>query len=174
MAELTAAAAKINEEGAADGVVGAVMRGIRSDTIMDTLAGVVLNSFGEQDAPLPYNLWFDGGWDNPRLDDPAICQGLTDYALMLAAGPANKFAIDWPDANTLFQQGRAAFFIDASLFGPGYEDPDAVHRRRQDRLLRPSTPGSRRQLHDRPLAVGPGYPQRTRPTRTRRGPSSST
>ena len=124
MAELTAAAAKINEEGAADGVVGAVMRGIRSDTIMDTLAGVVLNSFGEQDAPLPYNLWFDGGWDNPRLDDPAICQGLTDYALMLAAGPANKFAIDWPDANTLFQQGRAAFFIDASLFGPGYEDPD--------------------------------------------------
>jgi multiple sugar transport system substrate-binding protein len=25
----------------------------------------------------------------------------------------------------LFQQGKAAFFIDASLFGPGYEDPDA-------------------------------------------------
>ena len=51
-------------------------------------------------------------------------KGLTDYAMMLAAGPVNKFAIDWPDANTLFQQGRAAFFIDASLFGPGYEDPD--------------------------------------------------
>jgi multiple sugar transport system substrate-binding protein len=124
MPELIAASEKINEEGAADGVVGAVMRGIRSDTIMDTLSGVVLNAFGDREAPSPYGIWFDDGWDNPRLDDPAVCQGLTDYASMLAAGPANKFAIDWPDANTLFQQGRAAFFIDASLFGPGYEDPD--------------------------------------------------
>jgi multiple sugar transport system substrate-binding protein len=46
---------------------------------------------------------------------------MTDYAKMLAAGPANKFAIDWPDANTLFSQGKARF-IDASLFGPSYED----------------------------------------------------
>lgn len=124
MDELIAAAAAINEAGAADGVAGAVMRGIRSDTIMDTLTGVVLNAVGDMESPTPYNIWFDGGWDNPRLDDPAICKGLSDYAHMLAAGPANKFAIDWPDANTLFQQGKAAFFIDASLFGPGYEDPD--------------------------------------------------
>jgi multiple sugar transport system substrate-binding protein len=124
MDELTAAAAQINEAGAADGVAGAVMRGIRSDTIMDTLTGVVLNAVGDMDSSTPYNVWFDGTWDSPRLDDPAVCKGLTDYAMMLAAGPANKFAIDWPDANTLFQQGRAAFFIDASLFGPGYEDPD--------------------------------------------------
>jgi multiple sugar transport system substrate-binding protein len=124
MAELTAAAAKIAQDGAADGVAGAVMRGIRSDTIMDTLTGVVLNSWGPTDAPTPYNVWFDGAWDKPRLTDPTVCQGLTDYAMMLAAGPANKYAIDWPDANTLFQQGRAAFFIDASLFGPGYEDPE--------------------------------------------------
>jgi multiple sugar transport system substrate-binding protein len=124
MAELTAAAATIAQDGAADGVAGAVMRGIRSDTIMDTLTGLVLNAWGPADAPTPYNVWFDGAWDKPRLTDPAVCQGLTDYAMMLAAGPANKYAIDWPDANTLFQQGRAAFFIDASLFGPGYEDPD--------------------------------------------------
>jgi multiple sugar transport system substrate-binding protein len=124
MSDLQAAAAKVTQEGASEGVVGAVMRGIRSDTIMDTLSGVVLNSWGEADAPTPYNIWFDGAWDAPRLDDPAVCQGLTDYAMMLAAGPANKFAIDWPDANTLFQQGKAAFFIDASLFGPSYEDPD--------------------------------------------------
>jgi multiple sugar transport system substrate-binding protein len=125
MPELIAAAQTINEAGAADGVAGAVMRGIRSDTIMDTLSGVVLNSFGDREAPSPYGVWFDGAWDNPRLDDPGVCQGLTNYAELLAAGPANKFAIDWPDANTLFQQGKAAFFIDASLFGPGYEDPDA-------------------------------------------------
>ncbi len=124
MDELIAAAATVNEAGAADGVAGAVMRGIRSDTIMDTLTGVVLNAVGDMESPTPYNIWFDGSWDNPRLDDPAVCKGLADYADMLAAGPANKFAIDWPDANTLFQQGRAAFFIDASLFGPGYEDPE--------------------------------------------------
>jgi len=124
MGELVAAAATVAEAGAGDGVAGAVMRGIRSDTIMDTLTGFVLNTWGEADAPTPYNVWFDGAWDKPRLDDPAVCQGLADYAGMLAAGPANKFAIDWGDANTLFQQGRAAFFIDASLFGPGYEDPD--------------------------------------------------
>jgi multiple sugar transport system substrate-binding protein len=124
MDELTEAAARITEEGASEGVVGAVMRGIRSDTIMDTLTGVVLNAFGDDATPTPYNVWFDGSWENPRLTDPGVCEGLTHYARMLAAGPANKFAIDWPDANTLFQQGKAAFFIDASLFGPGYEDPD--------------------------------------------------
>ena len=124
MDELIAAAATINEAGASDGVAGAVMRGIRSDTIMDTLTGVVLNAVGDMESPTPYNIWFDGAWDSPRLDDPAVCKGLADYANMLAAGPVNKFAIDWPDANTLFQQGKAAFFIDASLFGPGYEDPE--------------------------------------------------
>jgi multiple sugar transport system substrate-binding protein len=122
--ELIAAAQEVSAEGAADGVVGAVMRGIRSDTIMDTLSGIVLNAFGGRDAPTPYNIWFDGDWSKPRLTDPDVCQGLADFASLLATGPANKFAIDWPDANALFQQGKAAFFIDASLFGPGYEDPE--------------------------------------------------
>lgn len=121
--ELIAAAEKINKDGAKDGVVGAVMRGIRSDTIMDTFSGVVFDAWAAKDAPPPYGLWFDGAWDKPRLTDPAVCAGMTNYAKMLAAGPANKFAIDWPDANTLFSQGKAAFFIDASLFGPSYEDP---------------------------------------------------
>jgi len=121
--ELIADAQKINKEGAKDGVAGAVMRGIRSDTIMDTFSGVVFDKWGAKDAPPPYGLWFDGGWDKPRLTDPDICAGITNYAKMLAAGPANKFSIDWPDANTLFSQGKAAFFIDASLFGPSYEDP---------------------------------------------------
>ena len=123
--ELIAAAQKINTEGAKDGVTGAVMRGIRSDTIMDTLSGVVWNAWGAADAPAPYGMWFDGGWDKPRLTDPKVCQGLANYGKLLAAGPSNKFAIDWPDANTLFSQGKAAFFIDASLFGPSYEDPNA-------------------------------------------------
>jgi multiple sugar transport system substrate-binding protein len=121
--ELTAAAAKVSKDGAKDGVVGAVMRGIRSDTIMDTLSGVVFDAYGSAAAPPPYGLWFDGAWTKPRLTDPGVCAGLANYAKMLAAGPANKYAIDWNDANTIFSQGKAAFFIDASLFGPSYEDP---------------------------------------------------
>lgn len=122
--ELIAAAQKVNTEGAKDGIAGAVMRGIRSDTIMDTLSGVVWDAWGAADAPAPYGLWFDGGWDKPRLTDPKVCQGLANYGKMLAAGPSNKFAIDWNDANTIFSQGKAAFYIDASLFAPIFEDPD--------------------------------------------------
>jgi multiple sugar transport system substrate-binding protein len=122
--ELTAAAARITAAGAADGVVGSVMRGVRSDTIMDTLSGVVFDAFGGGATPTPYGLWFDGAWDKPRLTDPGVCAGLTNYAKLLAAGPSNKFDLDWDGTNALFQQGKVAFFIDASLFGPIYEDPD--------------------------------------------------
>ena len=68
--ELLTMAADINSKGAADGVSGAVMRGIRSDAIMDTLSGVVWNAWGAADAPPPYGLWFDGAWTKPRLTDP--------------------------------------------------------------------------------------------------------
>jgi multiple sugar transport system substrate-binding protein len=122
--ELISQAAQITADKGGEGISGAVMRGIRSDTIMDTLSGVVWNSWGAADAPTPYGMWFDGAWDKPRLTDPGVCGGLTNYGKLLATGPTNKFAIDWGDANTLFQQGKAAFFIDASLFGPSYEDPD--------------------------------------------------
>ncbi len=121
--DLIADAQRITAEKGGEGISGSVMRGIRSDTIMDTLSGVVWNSFGAADAPTPYGMWFDGAWDKPRLTDERVCGGLANYGNLLAAGPANKFAIDWPDANTLFSQGKAAYFIDASLFGPSYEDP---------------------------------------------------
>ncbi len=121
MDELLAAAMKISEQGNGE-VFGAAMRGIRSDTIMDTLSGVVFDSWGDTPTPLPYNLWFDGDWTKPRFNDPRITQGLANYAGMMKAGPPNIQAIDWNDANLLFQQGKVAFFIDASLFGPGYED----------------------------------------------------
>ncbi len=122
--DLTAAAAAITQQGAADGVVGSVMRGIRSDTIMDTLSGVVFDAVGDLATPTPYGLWFDGDWSKPRLTDPGVCQGLANYAKLLAAGPSNRFDLDWDGANALFQQGKVAFFIDASLFGPSYENPD--------------------------------------------------
>jgi multiple sugar transport system substrate-binding protein len=120
--ELIAAADKITKEGQGE-VYGAVMRGIRSDTIMDTLTGVVFDAWGTDPTPLPYNIWFDGDWKNGRFTDPRIVKGLSNYAAMMKASPPNIQAIDWYDANQLFQQGKIAFFIDASLFGPGYEDP---------------------------------------------------
>jgi multiple sugar transport system substrate-binding protein len=123
MDELTAAAMKVSEMGNGE-VYGAAMRGVRSDTIMDTLTGVVFDSWGPEEAPLPYNLWFDGDWSNPRFTDPRITEGLANYAKMMQAGPPNIQAVDWNDANLLFQQGKVAFFIDASLFGPGYEDAE--------------------------------------------------
>jgi multiple sugar transport system substrate-binding protein len=123
-AELLTSAQKITDEGNGE-VFGAVMRGVRSDTVMDTMTGVVFNSFGSDATPLPYNVWFDGDWTKGRFTDQRIVEGLSNYAGMMKAGPPNIQSIDWNDANQLFAQGKVAFFIDASLFGPGYEDPEA-------------------------------------------------
>jgi multiple sugar transport system substrate-binding protein len=121
MADLVQAADHIKQIGQGR-FYGAVMRGVQSDAIIDTVTGIVLNSWGEQSAPLPYNLWFDHDWSSPRLTDPRIVQGLETYARLMQAGPTQIKTIDWPQATRLFQDGRAAFYIDASLFGPGYED----------------------------------------------------
>ena len=124
MDELLAAAAMVSDESGGQ-VAGAAMRGIRSDTLIDTVTGIVYNSFGADATPLPQNVWFDGDWSRPRLTDPRIVRGLANYASLMTSGPINIQALDWPDAARLFQQGRAAFFIDASLFGPGFEDPES-------------------------------------------------
>lgn len=123
MDELIAAAQSINEQSGGT-VAGAVMRGIRSHTIMDTVTGMVFNVLGDEEMSLPYNVWFDGDWANPVVSSDVVATGLSHYAGMMSAGPVNIQALDWPDASLLFQQGRAAFFIDASLFGPGFEDAE--------------------------------------------------
>ncbi len=123
MDELIEAAQRISEESGGR-VAGAVMRGIRSHTIMDTVTGLVINVTGPDAVDLPHNVWFDGDWTNPRVTDPEIVEGLWHYAGMMTGGPLNIQALDWPEAALLFQQGLAAFFIDASLFGPGFEDED--------------------------------------------------
>jgi multiple sugar transport system substrate-binding protein len=48
---------------------------------------------------------------------------MTDYAELVAQGPSNRLNIDWPEATALFAQGKVAYFIDASTFGPTFEDP---------------------------------------------------
>lgn len=123
MEELIAAAREVKEE--SDGAVaGAVLRGIRSDTLIDTITGFVNNSVGAADRAPPQNVWFDGDWSKPKMDDPDIVRGLANYAELMKAGPVNIQAMDWPDASQFFMAGGAAFFIDASLFAPGFENPE--------------------------------------------------
>ncbi|MDE0307924.1 MAG: extracellular solute-binding protein [Albidovulum sp.] len=123
MEELIEAARKVKEESGGS-VAGAVLRGIRSDTLIDTVTGFVNNSVGAADRSAPYNVWFDGDWSSPKLDDSDIVRGLANYAELMKAGPINIQAMDWPDASQFFMAGGAAFFIDASLFAPGFENPD--------------------------------------------------
>jgi len=123
MQELIAASQKIKED--SDGAVaGAVLRGIRSDTLIDTVTGFVNNSVGDSDRSAPFNVWFEGDWSKPRMEDPDIVRGLANYAELMKAGPVNIQAMDWPDASQFFMAGGAAFFIDASLFAPGFENAD--------------------------------------------------
>jgi multiple sugar transport system substrate-binding protein len=124
MQELIADAKKITQEGKGQ-VYGSVVRGIRSDTIMDTFTGVIFNSWGSDPTPLPYNLWFDGDWKKPRFTDPRIVEGLSNYAALMKYGPPNIQSIDWNEATQLFSQGKVAFYVDASLFGPDFENPSS-------------------------------------------------
>ncbi len=123
MPQLIAAAQKI-KQASGGAVAGAVMRGIRSDTLIDTITGIVNNSVGKTNRAAPYNVWFDGDWSKPRMNDPHIVRGLANYAELMKAGPINIQSMDWPDASQLFQAGGAAFFIDASLFAPGFENAE--------------------------------------------------
>ena len=121
MADLVESAIKLKQRGQGK-FFGAVMRGIASDTIIDTVTGIVLNHWGSQPSPLPYNVWFDGDWQNPRLQDQRIVKGLTTYAQLMQTGPPNIKKIDWSEATRLFRAGKVGFYIDASLFGPDYEN----------------------------------------------------
>lgn len=144
MPDLLRAAEKIKQDSGGR-VAGAVVRGIRSDTLIDTISGVVFNAWSEPgDVQAPYGIWFDGGWDNPRLTASGIVRGLSDYAGLMKAGPVNILSIDWPDAEQVFKQQRAAFFIDASLFAPGFEAGDSpIAGKVGYRLIPPQKRGGR-------------------------------
>ena len=125
MEQLIEAATTINQLGQGE-IFGAVMRGVPSETIIDTVTGLILNSWGNAPSPLPYNVWFDGDWQAPQFIHPKIVAGLTAYARLMQAGPPDIPEMDWPQATDLFQTGKAAFYIDASLFGPGYEQASSA------------------------------------------------
>ncbi|BCH08397.1 hypothetical protein MesoLj131c_26550 [Mesorhizobium sp. 131-3-5] len=122
MDELMADAAKVTAAGGGQDF-GAAMRGKRSAELVDTMTGIVLDAWGDQPAALPENIWFDGDWAKPRFNDPRIAKGLSYYAGLLKAGPPSVLSYGWEDASRFFSEGHAAFFVDASVFGPGFEDP---------------------------------------------------
>lgn len=121
MDELVADAAKVTAEGKGQ-VFGSVARGARSVGIFDTVSGVIFDSWGAASPALPYNIWFDGDWSKPRMTDDRIVAGLKNYTGLLKAAPSNALSMDWPEATQLFKDGRAAFYVDASVFGPTFED----------------------------------------------------
>ncbi len=88
------------------------------------MTGIVLNDWGNDPTPLPFNVWFDGDWSRPRLTDPRIVAGLATYADLMRSGPANIKQMDWAEATQRFRDGEAAFYIDASLFGPSFENSE--------------------------------------------------
>ena len=125
--DLILAAKKVKHSSNGD-VMGMVVRGKRTDTAIDTITGVVYNAWGERNVSYPQNIWFDGDWNSPQMDHPAIQRGLSQYAGLMSAGPDDVKAYDWDEAGTAFQRGLAAFFVDASLFGPWFEEKDSPSR----------------------------------------------
>ena len=55
--------------------MGMVVRGKRTDTAIDTITGVVYNAWGERNVSYPQNIWFEGNWNSPQMDHPAIQRG---------------------------------------------------------------------------------------------------
>jgi len=104
-------------------VFGSVVRGLANADI-DILTSLVYNQWSNTAGKisLPYNVWFKDSWNSPRMTDPSVVKGLSDYAALMAAGPPERFKVDWSMANDLFKQGKVAFYIDASVFQPGFED----------------------------------------------------
>lgn len=127
MDDLIKAAQSLSAEGRSWSTYGAMMRGVYSESIIDTATGVVFNSFDKaRPAPLPYNLWFDGAWDRPRLTYDPIKRGLTQYAALLSAGPEPPELFNFEQVVSMFEENRLMFFIDASQFEYQFEVPGST------------------------------------------------
>lgn len=124
MDDLMTAAAKVSAAGNGEDF-GASMRGKLSAELVDTMTGIVFDAWGGEEIKLPENVWFDGDWTKPRFNDPKITTGLSYYAGLLKAGPPSVMSYGWEDASRFFADGHAAFFVDASVFGPSFESPES-------------------------------------------------
>jgi len=90
MADLISDAQLITQAGKGE-VFGSVVRGLANADI-DILTSLVYNQWSSTAGKisLPYNVWFKDSWSSPRMTDPAVVKGLSDYAALMAAGPPNR------------------------------------------------------------------------------------
>jgi multiple sugar transport system substrate-binding protein len=129
------------------------------DALMDSAAklkdaaqdvsGVVTRGDGVQAVYTfsPFLFAFGGRWQddkgNPELGSAAMVKALKYYGdLLRAAGPPNILGMQWKTTYPLFQQARAAMFIDATNFLTYFKDPS------QSRVVD--------QVAVAPLPAGPG------------------
>lgn len=94
------------------------------------VAGVVTRGDGVQAVYTfsPFLFAFGGRWQdekgNPELASAAAVKALKFYGdLLRAGGPPNILGMQWKSTYPLFQQARAAMFIDATNFLAYFKDP---------------------------------------------------
>ena len=110
--ELQAAAETIQE--ANEDVFGFVSRGQRAASV--TQFSSYLYGFGGD--------WDDGS-GTATIDTPEAREAYEYYGTMLRDyGPPGVTNMSWPEASAIFQQGRAAFYTDASVFYNNMIDPE--------------------------------------------------
>lgn len=111
MDELKAAAEKLSDPAA--GVFGIVMRGQRSPAV--TQFSSFLYSFG--------GTWVDESGKS-ALNSPEAAAAYKFYGELLRSyGPPGTLNMSWPQAVAIFQQGKAAMWIDADSLYTNVTDP---------------------------------------------------
>ena len=70
----------------------------------------------------PQNIWFDGGWDNPQIDNPAIIRGLSICCSYVSRARGYSPMIGMKQEH---MQQNLQHSLDASLFGPWFESDES-------------------------------------------------
>lgn len=98
-----------------NGLYGIVLRGQRSAAV--TQFSSFLYSFGGQ---------FIDADGNSAIGTPEALAAYTYYTdLLRNYGPPGTINMSWPQAIAVFQQGQAAFYLDADILYPNVLNPDA-------------------------------------------------
>ena len=138
------------------------------DSLMDTatklksgdVSGVVTRGDGVQAVYTfaPFLFAFGGRWQdekgNPELGSAAMVNALKYYGdLLRAAGPPNILGMQWKSTYPLFQQARAAMFIDATNFLAYFKDP--LQSRVVDQIAVAPLPAGPSGAHSTVISWGP-------------------
>ena len=107
------AAGKLNDE--SDGVYGICLRGKPGWGENVALITAMANSYGAR--------WFDADW-RPQFDSEAWASTVDDYVgLMTDFGPPDAASNGYSETLALFQDGKCAIWIDATVAASSISDP---------------------------------------------------